>query len=67
VTLILLETTENIQDLATVQVGIDLNKSDHVERLSWINPYVVTFNVPSKFLLSSHFSPQVVDILGLRK
>ncbi|EFX77290.1 hypothetical protein DAPPUDRAFT_321563 [Daphnia pulex] len=54
VTMILMETTENIKHMATVQVGVDLNnqlnKSVHIERLCWVNPYVITFNVPKKFL-----------------
>lgn len=49
-----METTENIKHMATVQVGVDLNnqlnKSVHIERLCWVNPYVITFNVPSKLL-----------------
>ncbi|KAI9553615.1 hypothetical protein GHT06_021537 [Daphnia sinensis] len=50
VTLILLETTENIQVLASIYVGIDLKKSVRIEQFSWVNPYVVNFNMPRTFL-----------------
>ncbi|KZS05962.1 putative Phosphoinositide 3-kinase adapter protein 1 [Daphnia magna] len=50
VTLILLETTENIQVLASIYVGIDSKKSVRIEQFSWVNPYVVNFNMPRTFL-----------------
>ncbi|XP_057378339.1 uncharacterized protein LOC130700317 isoform X2 [Daphnia carinata] len=50
VTLILLETTENIHILSSIYVGIDSKKSIRIDQSSWINPYVVKFNMPRTFL-----------------
>ena len=50
VTLILLETVENIQLLSSVYVGIESKKNPIcIDKLSWLNPYTATFSVPSKF------------------
>ena len=53
-TLILLETVENVQALTSVYVGIESKKNPTcVEKLTWLNPYTATFNVPSKLSLPS--------------
>lgn len=50
--MLLLETADGIQITSTVHVGVDLvNKPVRVEKLSWLNPYTFSFNVPSTFTI----------------
>lgn len=56
-TLILLETGESIQSEASVYVGGPDSGGGgkepiRVDKLSWPNPYTITFSVPSEFLLT---------------
>lgn len=52
VTVLLMETLDGIQRSATVHVGVDLvTNALLVEKLSWLNPYTFSFNVPSTFIV----------------
>ena len=48
-TLILLETVENIQQVSTIHVGTDVKDTVCLKTVTWLNPFNATFTVPSNF------------------
>ena len=49
VTLILLETVDNIQQLSSIHVGTDVKDTVCIKTVAWLNPFNATFTVPSNF------------------
>ena len=47
VTLILLETVDNIQQISTIHIGTDVKDTICLKTVTWLNPFNATFTVPS--------------------